>query len=120
MIVHVVLFRPRPALTSDARQGLANAFAHAIDGISSIKRARIGRRRTHGRAYEQLMREDYTHAAILEFDDIAGLTSYLEHPAHADLGARFFDCFEQALMYDFDMHDGHAGLQLLIEEEEKK
>ena len=33
----------------DARRGLARAFADAIDGISSIKKARIGRRRTHGR-----------------------------------------------------------------------
>ena len=99
MILHVVLFRPRPGLEEGQRQGLARAFASAIDNIAAIKRARIGRRRTHGRAYEQLMREDYTHAAILEFDDLAGLRAYLEHPAHTELGSRFFDCFEQALMY---------------------
>jgi hypothetical protein len=96
---------------------LAEALRRAIDEISAIKRIRIGRRRTHGRPYEQLMREDYTHAAILEFEDIAALRAYLEHPSHADLGARFFECFEQALMYDFDVRDGHAGLAALIEEE---
>ena len=64
------------------------------------------------------MKEDYTHAAILEFDDLAGLKAYLEHPAHAELAARFFECFEQALMYDFDMRDGRAGLHALIEEEQ--
>lgn len=117
MILHVVLFRPRAGLSVSQRQGLAKAFASAIDNISAIKRARIGRRRTHGRPYEQLMREDYTHAAILEFEDLAGLRAYLEHPAHAELGSRFFDCFEQALMYDFDVKDGHAGLNALIEEE---
>jgi hypothetical protein len=117
MILHVVLFRPKRELNADARRGLAKAFADAIDGIGSIKRARIGRRRTHGRPYEQLMREDYTHAAILEFDDLAGLKAYLEHPAHTDLGSRFFECFEQAVMYDYDVHDGHAGLNTLIEEE---
>jgi hypothetical protein len=117
MILHVVLFRPKPELNPDARRGLVKAFADAIDGIGSIKRARIGRRRTHGRPYEQLMREDYTHAAILEFDDLAGLKAYLEHPAHTDLGSRFFECFEQALMYDYDVRDGHAGLNTLIEEE---
>ena len=117
MILHVVLFRPKRELNADARRGLAKAFADAIDGIGSIKRARIGRRRTHGRPYEQLMREDYTHAAILEFDDLAGLKAYLEHPAHDDLGSRFFDCFEQALMYDYDVRDGHAGLNTLIEDE---
>ena len=117
MILHVVLFRPRPGLGKDQRQDLAKAFASAIDHISAIKRARIGRRRTHGRPYEQLMREDYTHAAILEFEDLAGLRAYLEHPAHTELGSRFFECFEQALMYDFDVQDGHAGLNTLIEEE---
>jgi hypothetical protein len=117
MILHLVLFRPRPSLDDDARRGLAKAFADAINEIGSIKRARIGRRRTHGRAYEQLMRENYTHAAILEFEDLAGLQAYLEHPTHAGLASRFFDCFEQALMYDFDVRDGHAGLNALIEEE---
>ncbi len=117
MILHVVLFRPRTGLRDEQRQSLAKAFANAIDNIPSVKRARIGRRRTHGRPYEQLMGEDYSHAAVLEFDDLAGLKAYLEHPAHNELGSRFFDCFEQALMYDFDVQDGHAGLRALVEEE---
>ena len=117
-MLHVVLFRPKPNLGDSARRGLAKAFADAIDGIPLIKKAQIGRRKTHGRPYEQLMREDYTHAAILEFDDLAGLKAYLEHPVHAELGSRFFECFEQALMYDFDVRDGHAGLSALIEQEE--
>jgi len=117
MILHVVLFRPRPGLGEAQRQGLAKAFAAAIDNIGPIKRARIGRRRMHGRAYEQLMRADYTHAAILEFEDLAGLKTYLEHPAHNELGSRFFECFEEALMYDFDVQDGHVGLSSLIQEE---
>ena len=118
MMLHVVLFRPKPNLGDDARRRLAKAFADAIDGIPSIKKTRIGRRRTHGRPYEQLMREDYTHAAMLEFDDLDGLKAYLEHPVHVELGSRFFECFEQALMYDFDVRDGHAGLNALIQEEE--
>jgi hypothetical protein len=117
MILHIVLFRPRSGLGQNQRQSLAKAFANAIDNIASIKRARIGRRRTHGRPYERLMREDYTHAAVIEFEDFAGLRAYLEHPAHAELGSRFFDCFEQALMYDFDVQDGHVGLNALIEDD---
>jgi hypothetical protein len=117
MILHVVLFRPKAALGADARRRLAKAFAQAIEQIGSIRRARIGSRRTHGRAYEQLMHENYTHAAIVEFDDLAGLKAYLEHPAHEALGALFFECFEQALMYDFDVRDSHNGLNALIEEE---
>jgi hypothetical protein len=117
MILHVVLFRPRPDLTAEARQALVQAFADAIEKIESIRRSRIGRRRTHGRPYEQLMKEDYTHAAILEFDNLLGLKAYLEHPVHAQLGTVFFECFEQALMYDFEMHDGRDGLAMLVEEE---
>jgi len=37
---------------------------------------------------------------------------------HVELGSRFFECFEQALMYDFDVRDGHTGLNALIQEEE--
>ena len=117
MILHIVLFRPRPGLGEAQRQGLVDAFATAIDHIGSIKAARIGRRRTHGRGYEELMSENYTHAAVLEFDDLAGLKTYLEHPVHTELGSRFFECFEQALMYDFEVHDGHEGLKALIESE---
>ena len=98
MMLHVVLFRPKPNLGDDARRRLAKAFADAIDGIPSIKKTRIGRRRTHGRPYEQLMREDFTHAAILEFDDLDGLKAYLEHPVHVELGSRFFECFEQVFV----------------------
>ena len=118
MILHVVLFRPRPGLQPDARRRLAQAFGDAVQAIGSIRQARVGRRRTHGRAYEQLMKEHYTHAAVLEFDDLAGLAAYLEHPAHAELASRFFECFEQALMYDYEMRDGQAGLQALMEEDE--
>ena len=39
MILHVVLFRPKPELNADARRGLAQAFADAIDGIGSIKQS---------------------------------------------------------------------------------
>jgi hypothetical protein len=117
MILHVVLFKPRNDLSVEARQGLIHVLARAIDEISAIRRVRIGRRRMHGRPYEQLMRENYTHAAILEFEDLAALHTYLEHPAHADLATRFFDCFEQALMYDFDVQDGCDGLAAMVEDE---
>jgi hypothetical protein len=110
MIAHVVLFRPRADLPSSAQRGLASAFEAAIHVIPSIRRARIGTRVIHGRPYEALMRSHYPYAAVLEFDDLAGLKAYLEHPAHERLGALFFEAFEEALMYDFDMQEGAAGL----------
>jgi hypothetical protein len=108
MVAHIVLFKVRPSLDAAARQRLASAFEDALRGIPSIRRARVGQRVTHGRAYEQLMTVDYEYAAILEFDDVAGLEEYLAHPAHDVLGARFFESFDVALMYDYELHEGAA------------
>lgn len=110
MIAHVVLFKPRADLSPDAGRQLAASFEAALKQIPSIRRARVGRRIRHGRGYEELMTVDYQYAAVLEFDDAAGLKAYLEHPAHQQLGAQFFEMFEQALMYDFDLADGTGAL----------
>jgi hypothetical protein len=109
MIAHIVLFKPRADLSAEARQRLAEFFEAALREIPSIRRARVGRRITHGRGYEALMTVDYQYAAVLEFDDVAGLKAYLEHPAHEQLGAQFFDVLEQALIYDFDLAEGTAA-----------
>jgi len=110
MIAHVVLFKPRADLSPDARSQLVASFETALTEIPSIRRARVGRRITHGRGYEALMTIDYQYAAVLEFDDGDGLKAYLEHPAHEQLGAQFFEAFEQALMYDFDLAEGTGAL----------
>jgi hypothetical protein len=110
VIAHIVLFKPRTDLPEAERRGLVDALTRALREIPSIRRARVGRRVLHGRPYESLMRANYEYAALLEFDDIAGLTSYLEHPAHDVLGARFFAAFEEALMYDFQLEEGADGV----------
>jgi hypothetical protein len=114
MIVHVVLFRPRANLSPQERQLLADTFATAVLEIPTVRRARVGRRFTHGRGYEQLMTARYDYAALLEFDDAAGLLGYLEHPAHQELGERFFSAFEDALMYDFELKEGKEGIATLL------
>jgi len=110
MIVHVVLFRPRAGLAPTAHREIVAAFEAALRVIPSIRRARAGVRVVHGRPYEKMMSADYPYAAVLEFDDLAGLRAYLEHPAHARLASSFFDTIEEALMYDFDLQEGTAGL----------
>lgn len=110
MIIHIVLFRPREDLTAGDRQALADAFLEALNRIPSIRRARVGKRITTGGQYERLMRNDYPYAAMLEFDDRAGLMAYLQHPAHADLGSRVYTAFADALMYDFELQEGRAGV----------
>lgn len=114
MITHIVLFRPRTGLSPAERSNLADALRIALETIPSIRRARIGRRVTHGRPYEQLMRVDYEFAALLDFDDQAGLKAYLEHPAHEALATRFFEAFAEALMYDFELDEGVDALANLL------
>lgn len=108
--MHVVLFKPLATLAREERDALIRAFERAIAEIPSVRRAQIGRRITHGRGYEQLMTVDYSFAAFIEFDDAEGLRAYLRHPAHEQLGERFFAAFEAALMYDYDVSEGSAGL----------
>ena len=114
MIAHLVLFRPRADLSSEAARALAASFEAALTEIPSIRRARVGKRVATGRDYEALMRVDYTYAAMIEFDDRAGLSAYLEHPAHEQLASQFFSAFEEALVYDFDLHESTAELSALI------
>jgi hypothetical protein len=114
MVAHVVLFRPKPGLDADSRQRLAAAFERALREIPSIRRAHVGRRILHGRPYEQLMTVDYEYGAILEFDTAADLTAYLTHSAHDALGAMFFEVFDVALMYDFEMQEGVGGVASLL------
>jgi hypothetical protein len=113
-VAHVVLFRPKGDLSTSGRQQLFDAFARALREIPHIREARIGRRVTHGRPYERLMRANLTHAAILEFESVEALTGYLEHPAHEALGAAFFECFEEALIYDFEIGDAISELPVLL------
>jgi hypothetical protein len=103
MVAHVVLFTPKAALDAAARQRLVEAFEHALGNIPMIQRAHIGRRVLVGRPYEQLMTVNYQYAAILEFDTTADLKAYLAHEAHESLGRQFFEAFEIALMYDYEM-----------------
>ena len=115
MITHLVLFRPRAALAAPERERLADALRGVLQSIPAIRRARVGRRITHGRPYEQLMRTDYTHAALIDFDDLAGLQAYLQHPAHDVLAQRFFEAFEEALMYDYQLEEGVEGVNAMLD-----
>ena len=61
---------------------------------------------THGADYEKLMPVSLDYAAVLEFDDLAGLKEYLEHPAHQALGSRFMSSLESSAIFDYQMQDG--------------
>lgn len=103
MIAHVVLFRPKPSLSDEERRALIASLQRAVDGIPSIARASIGQRVLLNRpGYEALMAENYEFAAVLEFNSESELRDYLDHPAHAELGARLFTSAAAVLAYDFD------------------
>ena len=93
--------KPRDDLSAADRDRLFAAFETAIREIPTVRTVRLGRRISHGAGYEARMpAADYL--VIIEFDDLAGLTTYLQHPAHENLGARFNDSLAAALIYDFD------------------
>jgi hypothetical protein len=102
MVFHVVLFRPRPGVSESERQEMFAALSAAATGIPSVRRFHVGTRTTHGAAYERLMTQDFPYAAIVEFDDLAGLEAYLQHPQHERLGKLFYALLEVGLVYDYE------------------
>jgi hypothetical protein len=106
MFFHIVLFRPRPDLSAADRAGLVEALESALERSPSIRRFHVGRRVTHGAGYEALMPVSLDYGAVLEFDDLAGLEAYLEHPAHKALGSRFMHSLDASAIFDYEMQGG--------------
>ena len=114
MIAHLVLFRLHADVPLSERRALIDAYAVALRDIPSIRRARVGRRVLMGRGYEEMMRTDFPYAAILEFDDAAGVRAYLDHPAHEEIASRFFAALADTLVYDFEMEGSAEGLRGML------
>ena len=113
VIAHVVMFRPPATLTGADREALLDAMRTAFTAIAEIRRVRIGKRLLIGRSYETQMAEHFEYSAIIEFDSEADLRAYLNHPTHADLGQRFFQSAEAALVYDFVIVEAERVRDLL-------
>lgn len=79
------------------------ALNAAAEQIPTVRRFHVGARVMHGAAYEALMPHDFPFAAVIEFDDLAGLQAYLRHPAHERLGELFYKLQEAALAYDYEV-----------------
>ncbi len=103
MILHIVFFKPRADLTEAGRGALVKAFERATREIPTVRGVRVGRRVRHGAGYEAAAPDVADYSAILEFDDLAGLQAYLNHPAHAEIGARFSDSLAAAIVYDVEI-----------------
>jgi len=103
MVWHLVLMKPRADLSAGDRQSLVDAFNRALRDIPTVRDVRIGRRLIHGAAYEMAASNSADYVASIAFDDLAGLRTYLGHPAHEELAARFYQSLSSALIYDFEM-----------------
>ena len=108
MVVHVVLFRPKPDVGEPDRTALLDAIATAAKQIPSVRRFVIGARFTHGAAYEHLEMPDFPYMAMVEFDDPQGLEAYLDHPLHKRLGELFYQLQDAALAYDYAVNSVSA------------
>ena len=114
MIAHVVLFSPKPDLSPGDRRALVDALVAASADIPSVRRFRVGKRVKHWMpGYEQMMRDDYEFAAIIEFDDMDGLKTYLGHSSHASIGQHFTTSASRSLAYDYELVDASEFSQLL-------
>ena len=105
MVWHLVLFKPRPDLSSSDREALLSAFDRAVRAISTVREVRIGRRLVHGAGYESPAPDSADFMISIAFDDLTGLQTYLRHPAHEELAARFYQSLGSAMIYDFEAAD---------------
>ena len=103
MVFHIVLFRPKPSASEPDRLAMFDALHTAATEVPSVRRFHIGTRVKHGRQYEQMTTGDYSYAAVIEFDDLAGLQAYLQHPKHQKLGELFYQFLEAGLVYDYEV-----------------
>ena len=113
MVAHVVLLKLRATMNADDREALLEAMKVAFTGIPEVRRVRIGKRLLIGRGYESQMAEHFEYSAIIEFDSEADLRAYLDHPKHLELGRRFFQSVDSALVYDYTTVDAGQVRELL-------
>src|SRR5262245_55828219 len=109
MISHLVLMKPRPDLSEGDRRGFVASFERAVKEISAVRNVRVGRRILHGAGYENGQDFSAEYVALIDFDDLDGLRAYLQHPAHAELGARFATSLAGAMVLDYET----GGLELI-------
>lgn len=104
MITHVVLFSPQASMGDSQKAEIIASLQRAVSQCPTVRASRIGRRVQHGLpGYEQHMREDYQYLLELDFDDVAGLRAYLEHPAHGAIGGFFTSAASASLAYDYEV-----------------
>jgi hypothetical protein len=113
MVLHVVLFEPRPDLSADARRALVASIERAAREIPSVRRFEVGRRLADGPTYLVGAPPSLTYVAIVGFDDRTGLDAYLAHEAHVELGRLFNRTLSAAFVYDYEVWGAEGAASVL-------
>jgi hypothetical protein len=91
VVAHIVFFQPNEDTTSDDKRSFARIMGKVSAEVTSIRRAYVGKAIDINPGYARSFGDTtYSHAAVLEFEDRAGLLEYLQHPTHAELGELFW------------------------------
>jgi len=104
VIAHIVLFEPKPEVTPEQRRDFLQSIRDAARRIPAIRNARIGKtfnlyqmpEVSHGQA-------TYSFSAVFEFDDKAGLQSYLTHQVHDRVRLLFWQLCSSTLIVDVEL-----------------
>ena len=102
MVWHLVLMKPKPDLSTEDRRALLDAFDRACREIPTVRDVHVGKRFTFGAGYEAVMPDTGEYMIAISFDDAAALQTYLRHPAHQELGARWGQSLSSAFVYDYE------------------
>jgi len=115
MISHIVMFRPRMDLSRADRDALFKSFQTALLAIPTIRAVRAGKRVSFGAGYERSDAESPQFIVAIDFDDLSGLQSYLQHPAHVELAERFNRACAVTTAYDFEATGDVSGIRALLD-----
>ena len=111
--------KARSDLTPEESRAFVAAFERAIVEIPTVRAVRIGQRVRHGAEYESLGPDTADYIAIIDFDDLDGLRSYLAHPEHVRLGELFYSCLNAGMVYDYEI-GGLEQLSNLVQDAERQ
>jgi hypothetical protein len=103
VLLHVVLFEPRPDLSIESMRALIASIERAAAEIPSVRRFEVGRRIANGPTYLVGEPPALSYVAIVGFDDREGLDAYLAHEAHVELGRLFNRTLSGAFVYDYEV-----------------
>jgi len=109
MILHVVLYQPKPSATPEELSDLVNALEVVSREVPSIRQVRIGRALDLGFSYSNWSKDqNELNVAVFEFDDLNGLKAYLEHEDHKKLAALFWSTCDRPTIVDVSAVDPTA------------